>query len=337
MKRTLIIAEAGVNHNGDINIAKKLVDAAADAGVDYVKFQTFKADKLVNKDAKQADYQIENTGVVESQYQMLKRLELTDENHHILIDYCDKKGVKFLSTAFDFESIEFLKDKLDFYKIPSGEITNLPYLIKVAKLKLPIVMSTGMANMQEVKEALAVLIAHGINKEDVTILHCNTEYPTPMKDVNLLAMKTIEKELGVEIGYSDHTLGIEIPIAAVTLGATVIEKHFTIDKTMEGPDHKASLEPNELKAMVAGIRAIELAMGNGIKTPSESEQKNIKVARKSLVALTDIKEGEVFNESNITVKRPGTGISPMKWNEVLGSRASRNYKADELLWLKLEF
>lgn len=331
MKRTLIIAEAGVNHNGDINIAKKLVDAAADAGVDYVKFQTFKADKLVNKDAKQADYQIENTGVVESQYQMLKRLELTDENHHILIDYCDKKGVKFLSTAFDFESIEFLKDKLDFYKIPSGEITNLPYLIKVAKLKLPIVMSTGMANMQEVKEALAVLIAHGINKEDVTILHCNTEYPTPMKDVNLLAMKTIEKELGVEIGYSDHTLGIEIPIAAVTLGATVIEKHFTIDKTMEGPDHKASLEPNELKAMVAGIRAIELAMGNGIKTPSESEQKNIKVARKSLVALTDIKEGEVFNESNITVKRPGTGISPMKWNEVLGSRATRNYKADELL------
>lgn len=331
MKRTLIIAEVGVNHNGDINIAKKLVDAAADAVVDYVKFQTFKADKLVNKDAKQADYQIENTGVVESQYQMLKRLELTDENHHILIDYCDKKGVKFLSTAFDFESIEFLKDKLDFYKIPSGEITNLPYLIKVAKLKLPIVMSTGMANMQEVKEALAVLIAHGINKEDVTILHCNTEYPTPMKDVNLLAMKTIEKELGVEIGYSDHTLGIEIPIAAVTLGATVIEKHFTIDKTMEGPDHKASLEPNELKAMVAGIRAIELAMGNGIKTPSESEQKNIKVARKSLVALTDIKEGEVFNESNITVKRPGTGISPMKWNEVLGSRASRNYKADELL------
>ena len=331
MKRTLIIAEAGVNHNGDINIAKKLVDAAADAGVDYVKFQTFKADKLVNKDAKQADYQIENTGVVESQYQMLKRLELTDENHHILIDYCDKKGMKFLSTAFDFESIEFLKDKLDFYKIPSGEITNLPYLIKVAKLKLPIVMSTGMANMQEVKEALAVLIAHGINKEDVTILHCNTEYPTPMKDVNLLAMKTIEKELGVEIGYSDHTLGIEIPIAAVTLGATVIEKHFTIDKTMEGPDHKASLEPNELKAMVAGIRAIELAMGNGIKTPSESEQKNIKVARKSLVALTDIKEGEVFNESNITVKRPGTGISPMKWNEVLGSRASRNYKANELL------
>lgn len=331
MKRTLIIAEAGVNHNGDINIAKKLVDAAADAGVDYVKFQTFKADKLVNKDAKQADYQIENTGVVESQYQMLKRLELTDENHHILIDYCDKKGVKFLSTAFDFESIEFLKDKLDFYKIPSGEITNLPYLIKVAKLKLPIVMSTGMANMQEVKEALAVLIAHGINKEDVTILHCNTEYPTPMKDVNLLAMKTIEKELGVEIGYSDHTLGIEIPIAAVTLGATVIEKHFTIDKTMEGPDHKASLEPNELKAMVAGIRAIELAMGNGIKTPSESEQKNIKIARKSIVALTDIKEGEVFNESNITVKRPGTGISPMKWNEVLGSRASRNYKADELL------
>lgn len=331
MKRTLIIAEAGVNHNGDINIAKKLVDAAADAGVDYVKFQTFKADKLVNKDAKQADYQIENTGVVESQYQMLKRLELTDENHHTLIDYCDKKGVKFLSTAFDFESIEFLKDKLDFYKIPSGEITNLPYLIKVAKLKLPIVMSTGMANMQEVKEALAVLIAHGINKKDVTILHCNTEYPTPMKDVNLLAMKTIEKELGVKIGYSDHTLGIEIPIAAVTLGATVIEKHFTIDKTMEGPDHKASLEPNELKAMVIGIRAIELAMGNGIKTPSESEQKNIKIARKSIVALTDIKEGELFNESNITVKRPGNGISPMKWNEVLGSRASRNYKADELL------
>ncbi len=331
MNKTLIIAEAGVNHNGSIELAKKLVDSAVDAGVDYVKFQTFKAEQLVSKNAKQASYQIENTGIKESQYQMLKKLELTHDNHHILIDYCKQKGVKFLSTAFDFDSIDFLKDKLDFYKIPSGEITNYPYLVKVAKLQLPIVMSTGMANLQEVKDALAVLTSNGIDKNDVTVLHCNTEYPTPMKDVNLLAMKTIEKELGVAIGYSDHTLGIEIPIAAVTLGAKVIEKHFTLDKTMEGPDHKASLEPQELKAMVKAIRTIETALGNGIKKPSKSEQKNISVARKSIVALTDIAKGDILTEDNITVKRPGTGTSPMKWDQVIGSIAAKNYKTDELI------
>ena len=331
MNRTLIIAEAGVNHNGDINIAKKLIDAAANAGVDYVKFQTFKAENLVQKTAKKADYQVENTGNNDSQFEMLKKLELTYENHGILIEYCKTKNIKFLSTAFDFESIEFLKNKLDFYKIPSGEITNLPYLEKVSKLKLPIVMSTGMANMQEVKDAFTILVKNGIKKTDITILHCNTEYPTPMKDVNLTAMLTIGKELDVEIGYSDHTLGIEIPIAAVALGAKVIEKHFTLDRTMEGPDHLASLEPNELKAMVTAIRNIELALGNGIKIPSKSEQKNIAIARKSIVASVNIKKGSIFTKSNISVKRPGTGISAMKWNEVLGTVANKDYKADELI------
>lgn len=333
MSKTLIIAEAGVNHNGDVNLAKKLVDVAVNAGVDYVKFQTFKADKLVNKLAKKADYQKDNTGNDDSQYQMLKKLELTDENHHILIDYCQQKGVKFLSTAFDFDSIEFLKDKIDFYKIPSGEITNLPYLEKVAKLNLSIVMSTGMATMQEVKDALSVLTKNGISKDRVTILHCNTEYPTPMEDVNLKAMLTIKKELGVEVGYSDHTLGIEVPIAAVALGATVIEKHFTLDNTMEGPDHRASLEPNELIAMVKGIRNIEKAMGNGVKTPSKSEQKNIAIARKSIVAIQSIKKGEELSEQNMTVKRPGNGISPMKWNEVIGTKAIRDFNEDELIEL----
>lgn len=329
--KVLIIAEAGVNHNGDINLAKKLIDVAANTGVDYIKFQTFKAENLVSKSAKKAKYQEEATGTNESQYDMLKKLELTSENHDILIDYCNKKGVKFLSTAFDFESIEFLKDKLDFYKIPSGEITNLPYLKKVANLNLPVVMSTGMANLEEIKQALDVLLNEGIIKENITILHCNTEYPTPMEDVNLLAMKTIEKELGVKVGYSDHTLGIEIPIAAVALGAKVIEKHFTLDKTMEGPDHKASLEPVELKNMVEAIRNIEKAMGDGIKKPSSSEEKNIKIARKSIVAKKEIKKGEIFTEDNITVKRPGDGISPMEWYNVLGGKSEKNYQIDDLI------
>lgn len=329
MKRTLIIAEAGVNHNGDINLAKQLIDAAADAKVDYVKFQTFKAENLVSKSAKKAEYQKTNTKNNDSQYSMLKALELSDTDHEILIKYCNEKKVKFLSTAFDFDSIEYLKDKLDFYKIPSGEITNYPYLVKVAKLGLSIVMSTGMATLQEVKEALTVLVENGVPKENITILHCNTEYPTPMQDVNLTAMNTIGHELGVDIGYSDHTLGIEIPIAAVALGATVIEKHFTLDRNLEGPDHAASLEPDELKNMVSAIRNIELALGNGVKEPSESEQKNISIARKSIVASSEIKIGEVFSEDNITVKRPGTGVSPMKWNEVLGQKASKNYKIDE--------
>ena len=333
MNRTLIIAEAGVNHNGSIDLAKKLIDAATNAGVDYVKFQTFKAENLVQKKAKKAAYQINNTGNNDSQFKMLKKLELTYENHSILIDYCKSKNVKFLSTAFDFESIEFLKDKLDFYKIPSGEITNLPYLEKVAKLGLSIVMSTGMATMQEVKDAYHVLTKNGIKKEDIIILHCNTEYPTPMEDVNLNAMLTIGKELDVKIGYSDHTLGIEIPIAAVAMGATVIEKHFTLDRAMEGPDHKASLEPNELKAMVKAIRNIEIAMGNGVKTPSKSEQKNITIARKSIVAITNIKKGAIFTKNNITVKRPGNGISSMKWHEVLGTEAKFDFNIDELIKL----
>ncbi len=327
----IIIAEAGVNHNGDMTIAKRLIDVAADAKVDYVKFQTFKAQNLVQIKAKKADYQIRNTKNSDSQFSMLKSLELTSENHHLLINYCEQKGVKFLSTAFDLESVEFLKDKLAFYKIPSGEITNLPYLEKVASLQLPIVMSTGMANLREVKEAFEILIKNGVKKEDITILHCNTEYPTPMKDVNLLAMKTIEKELGVKVGYSDHTLGIEVPTAAVALGATVIEKHFTLDRKMDGPDHRASLEPDELKAMVAAIRNIEKALGNGVKAPSESEQKNIEIARKSIITKTRIKQGEVFTADNLTVKRPGSGISPMKWKEVIGTFSNRNYEPDELI------
>ena len=328
---TLIIAEAGVNHNGDINLAKRMIDVAADAGVDYVKFQTFKTENLVQRNATKASYQIDNTDNAGSQFSMLKKLELSNKNHNILIEYCKLKNVKFLSTAFDFESIEFLKDKLDFYKIPSGEITNLPYLEKVAKLGLSVVMSTGMANMQEVKEAFSVLVKNGLKKEDITILHCNTEYPTPMEDVNLCAMLSIEKELGVKIGYSDHTLGIEIPIAAVAMGASVIEKHFTLNRNMEGPDHKASLEPDELKTMVTAIRNIELALGGGIKKPSKSEEKNILIARKSIVAILNIKKGDVFTEENISVKRPGNGISAMKWHDVLGTKADKNYKEDELI------
>ena len=331
MAVTLIIAEAGVNHNGDINLAKKLIDVASEAGVDYVKFQTFKAENLVQRNAKKASYQIDNTDNAGSQFTMLKKLELSNENHNILIEYCKLKNVKFLSTAFDFVSMDFLKNKLDFYKIPSGEITNLPYLEKVAKLGLPVVMSTGMANMQEVKEAFSVLVKNGLKKEDITILHCNTEYPTPMKDVNLTAMLSIEKELGVKIGYSDHTLGIEVPIAAVAMGATVIEKHFTLDRNMEGPDHKASLEPGELTAMVTAIRNIELALGDGIKKPSKSEQKNILIARKSIVAIDDIKKGDIFTEENISVKRPGNGISAMKWHDVLGAISDKNYIEDELI------
>ena len=328
---TLIIAEAGVNHNGDINLAKRMIDAAAEAGVDYVKFQTFKAENLVQRKAKKAAYQIDNTDNAGSQFSMLKKLELSNENHNILIEYCKLKNVKFLSTAFDFESMDFLKNKLDFYKIPSGEITNLPYLEKVAKLGLSVVMSTGMADMQEVKEAFSVLVKNGLKKEEITILHCNTEYPTPMEDVNLTAMLSIEKELGVKIGYSDHTLGIEIPIAAVAMGASVIEKHFTLDRNMEGPDHKASLEPNELTAMVTAIRNIELALGDGIKKPSKSEQKNILIARKSIVSISAIKIGNIFTEQNISVKRPGNGISAMKWYDVLGTIADKNYKEDELI------
>ena len=331
--RVLIIAEAGVNHNGDITLAKKLIDAAADAGVDYVKFQTFNSKKLVSKSAQKADYQKQNTNdEVESQLKMLQKLELSKEDHLVLIQHCKAKNIKFLSTAFDLDSIDFLEElKIDLWKIPSGEITNLPYLRKLGGLGKPVIISTGMAEMSEIEDAINVVTSSGTDIKDITVLHCNTEYPTPMQDVNLTAMNTIKDVFKVPIGYSDHTLGIEIPIAAVALGATVIEKHFTLDNSMDGPDHKASLEPQELKKMVAAIRNIEQALGNGIKAPSPSEVKNKPIARKSIVANVDISKGEVFNENNITIKRPGTGISPMKWDEVIGTIATKNYKADELI------
>ncbi len=332
MRKTTIIAEAGVNHNGDINIAKKLIDIAAEAGVDYVKFQTFKAELAISKNAKKADYQNQTTDKSESQYEMIKKLELDKETHHILIDYCKAKNIKFLSTPFDLESIDLLFDLgIELYKIPSGEITNYPYLKKIAQKGLPIILSTGMANMQEIHDAFNILTKNGIAKKDITILHANTEYPTPMEDVNLNAMLTIGKEFNTDFGYPDHTLGIEIPTAAVALGASVIEKHFTLDRTMQGPDHKASLEPDELKAMVSAIRNIEIAMGNGIKTPSKSEQKNKPIARKSIVANKNIKKGEIFTEKNITVKRPGTGISPMLWNEIIGKKAIMDFNDDDLI------
>lgn len=337
MKNVIIIAEAGVNHNGDINLAKKLIDVAVDAGVDYVKFQTFKSESLVSKSAQKASYQIENTkNATENQLQMLKKLELTHDQHLELISYSKKKNISFFSTAFDLESLDYLKSiGLTLVKIPSGEITNLPYLKKAASLFTEVIISTGMSNLNDIKNALKVFVDAGISKENISILHCNTEYPTPMKDVNLLAMKTIQAELDVEIGYSDHTLGIEVPIAAVALGAKVIEKHFTLDRSLPGPDHLASLEPSELKEMVKTIRNIELAIsGNGLKEPSESEIKNIEIARKSIVAKSKINKGEVFSELNITTKRPGNGISPMLWNEVIGKIAFKDFNEDDLIVLK---
>lgn len=336
MKNCLIIAEAGVNHNGNIENAFRLIDAAVEAGVDYVKFQTFKAENLVSKQAKKADYQIENTGKAEeSQLDMLKNLELSHEQHELLIQYCQKKGIRFFSTAFDLESLEYLKELgFTLVKIPSGEITNLPYLRKAAQLFGEVIISTGMAEMNEIKEAINVFIQQGIDQDKITVLHCNTEYPTPMEDVNLKAMLNIQKELNVAVGYSDHTLGIEVPIAAVALGAKVIEKHFTLDRNMEGPDHAASLEPYELKLMVAAIRNIEKAIsGDGVKSPSPSEQKNIAIARKSIVAKKKITAGEIFSENNITIKRPGNGISPMKWDEIIGKTASQNFEEDQLIKL----
>lgn len=335
MKRTLIIAEAGVNHNGSLDLAKQLVDNAVDAGVDYIKFQTFKTEKLVTKSARQAEYQQRNMGSQEdSQFQMLKRLELSPEDHRILIDYCKKAGIKFFSTAFDFDSMDYLHSlKLDLWKIPSGEITNYPYLKKIASYHKPVILSTGMSTMEDIEACLKVLTDNGLTKDQITILHCNTEYPTPFEDVNLRAMQTIKERFCTQVGYSDHTRGIEVPIAAVALGATVIEKHFTLDRNMPGPDHKASLEPDELKAMVSAIRNIEKALGSAEKKISDSERKNIAIARKSIVAATNIKKGEVLTEENITVKRPGTGISPMRWEEVLGNTAVRDFQEDELIVL----
>ncbi len=331
MGKTIIIAEAGVNHNGDMAIAKGLIEVAATAGVDYVKFQTFKTENLVSCNAATAEYQQNATGET-SQFAMLKRLELSQEQHLELMDYCCKKGVKFLSTAFDLDSIDVLAElNLDFWKIPSGEITNYPYLVKIAKTGKPIVMSTGMCDINDVTQALNILCENGVKKKDITLLHCNTQYPTPMCDVNLKAMMTLADTFGVNVGYSDHTQGIEIPIAAVALGAAVIEKHFTLDRNMEGPDHKASLVPDELIDMVTAIRNVEQALGTGEKAPSTSETPNKNVARKSIVAKRHIKQGESFTKENLTVKRPGNGISPMRWNEVIGAKATRNYSPDELI------
>ena len=327
-----IIAEAGVNHNGSIELAKKLIDVAVDAGADAVKFQTFKTENLVSKNADKAEYQKETTDSEESQFDMIKKLELDLGTHNELISYCSEKNIMFLSTPFDLESIDMLNDLgLDIFKIPSGEITNLPYLRKIGTLNKKVILSTGMADMSEIEGALNILINAGTKKENITILHANTMYPTPMKDVNLKAMNTIGDTFDVAYGYSDHTLGIEVDIAAVAMGASVIEKHFTLDNKMDGPDHKASLEPDELIAMVRSIRNIELALGNGIKQPSESERPNMDIARKSIVANRDIKQGEVFSENNLAIKRPGSGISPMKWDDVIGTSALKDYKKDELI------
>ena len=324
-----IIAEAGVNHNGSFDLACRLVDAAKEAGVDCIKFQTFKSENLVSRTAQKAEYQKATTGD-SSQQDMLKKLELSFSDFSRLKEYCEKMNICFLSTPFDFDSIEFLNSiDMPFWKIPSGEVTNLPYLMALAKTGKPVVMSTGMCTLQEIREAIDVLRANGT--KEIKLLHCNTEYPTPFTDVNLKAMQRMRNEFQLEVGYSDHTKGIEVPIAAVALGATIIEKHFTLDRNMEGPDHKASLEPQELAEMVKCIRNIEKALGNGVKTPSPSERKNITVARKSIVAKTKIKAGEVFTEKNITVKRPGTGISPMKWFEVLGKTATREFEEDEMI------
>ena len=332
MKKVFIIAEAGVNHNGKLELAYKLVDAAVEAGADAVKFQTFKPEKVVSKFATKAKYQKETTGLVETQLEMIKKLDLGYDAFVELKKYCDKKGIVFLSSPFDLDSIEFLDQLgLNIFKVPSGEITNLPYLRKLGSLNKQVIMSTGMADLKEVKESLDLLISCGTNKEGITILHCNTEYPTPFDDVNLKAMLTIRDELGAKVGYSDHTLGIEVPVAAVALGAEVIEKHFTLDKNMEGPDHKASLEPDELTAMVGAIRNIETALGSGIKKPSFSELKNKTIVRKSIVAARNIQKGEVLTKENLTVKRPGTGISPMRWDEIIGQVTQKDYEKDELI------
>lgn len=332
MNKVFIIAEAGVNHNGSIELAKKLIDVAVEAGVDAVKFQTFKAENLVSKNAQKADYQKQTTDKEESQFEMIKKLELDVSTHKELIAYCKTKNIMFLSTPFDHDSIELLNDLgLEIFKIPSGEITNLPYLRHIGKLGKKVILSTGMANIGEIENALDILIEAGTKKENITVLHANTEYPTPMEDVNLKAMLTIGKTFDVAFGYSDHTLGIEVPTAAVALGASCIEKHFTLDKTMQGPDHKASLEPDELKAMVKAIRNIELALGSSVKKPSPSEAKNKLIARKSIVAKTNIKKGDILSENNLAIKRPGNGISPMRWDEIVGIVASKDYKEDELI------
>jgi len=332
MNRTFIIAEAGVNHNGSLEMAFKMIDVAVAAGADAVKFQTFKAEKVIAVNAPKAGYQKETTGSDESQLEMVKKLELDETAHIQLYQYCQYKGIQFLSTPFDLESIDLLSRLgLEIFKIPSGEITNLPYLRKLGALKKRLILSTGMADLGEIEEALDVLTESGTPLGNITVLHCNTEYPTPFQDVNLSAMLTIGYSCGVAVGYSDHTPGIEVAVAAVALGAVVLEKHFTLDRNLPGPDHKASLEPDELKAMVQAIRNIEKALGDGIKRPSPSEAKNKLITRKSLVATQPIKTGELFSAGNITAKRPGTGISPMRWDEVLGQAAQKDYDKDDLI------
>lgn len=331
-KKVIIIAEAGVNHNGSYELAIKMVDEAKRAGADYVKFQTAKPELVISTFAPKAEYQKETTGAAESQLEMCKAIHLPLTDYKPLKEYCDKVGIGFMSTPFDLVSIDVLEPlDMDYYKIPSGEITNLPYLRKIASKHRPVILSTGMCEVEEVEAALQVLEQGGVKRSDIIVLHCNTEYPTPMADVNLRAMDDLRRSLGVGVGYSDHTKGIEVPIAAVALGATVIEKHFTLDKTMEGPDHKASLEPDELKAMVDAIRNIEQALGDGHKHVSPSERKNMDIARKSIVAARDIRKGEVLTEDNITTKRPGNGISPMRWDSVIGTTAIRDFGYDELI------
>lgn len=333
-KEVFIIAEAGVNHNGSIETAKKMVDAAVKAGADAVKFQTFKSHKVISQYAPKADYQKKTTNSKESQLDMVKKLELNSEAHKELNSYCKKRGIEFLSSPFDLESIDLLLELgMDIFKIPSGEITNLPYLRKIGGLRKKVILSTGMADLGEIEDALDILAEGGTEREDITVLHCNTEYPTPIEDVNLRAMLTIKEAFDIDVGYSDHTTGIEVPIAAVALGATIIEKHFTLDRNMVGPDHRASLEPGELKSMIQAIRNIEKAMGSGIKKPSPSEMKNRAIARKSIVAAKSIKEGEIFTETNLEIKRPGNGISPMRWENVLGKTAKRYFERDELIEL----
>lgn len=330
MGKTLIIAEAGDNHNGSRELAFQLIDKAVEAGADCVKFQTFITEEIISKRAEKAEYQKAATGSDESQYQMVKKLELSFEQFRELQKYAEERGITFLSTPFDIPSVEFLDSiNIPCFKIPSGEITNLPYLIKIAETGRDVIMSTGMAELNEIENAINILREYGSG--DISLLHCNTEYPTPYEDVNLRAMLTLKEKFGVKVGYSDHTQGIEVPIAAVALGAEIIEKHFTLDHNMEGPDHKASLEPDELKQMVDGIRNTEKALGNGIKTASPSEKKNIQIARKSIVARRNIEKGEILTEENLAVKRPGNGISPMRWYEVIGTKAIRDFSEDEMI------
>jgi len=327
-----IIAEAGVNHNGSIELAKQLIDVASNSGADAVKFQTFKAENLVSKNAQKAEYQKKTTDISESQFDMIKKLELDVNTHKELMAYCQEKNIMFLSTPFDHDSIDFLNELgLKIFKIPSGDITNFPYLKRVGALGKQVILSTGMSTLKEVGDALTILVGTGTQKANITVLHANTMYPTPMEDVNLNAMLAIQEEFGVAIGYSDHTLGIEVDIAAVAMGASIIEKHLTLDKTMEGPDHKASLEPEELKDMVVAIRNIENALGSYEKKPSPSEIVNMDVARKSIVASCIIRKGELLSDKNLIAKRPGTGLSPMKWDAVIGTKATKNYQEDELI------